>query len=102
MRMYYSADEAVGELEKRQADHNLITHIEEWRNAHGIVLPQIDAIGRLAFFARQIATCRYEDIVFQNIAHAAGLTPIWIEFTEDKFVASSPYKRSLASVLLCW
>ena len=100
-QMYFTAEEAAEELVKRQQDQELIAHIEEWRSARKIALPALPTRGPSAFFARQIATCRYEDFVFQNIAQSAGLTPIWIEFIEDKFVASSPYKRSLVHRYYC-
>ena len=100
-QMYFTPEEAKKELVRRQNDRELIAHVEAWRNEKKIVLPEFCARGSLAFFARQIATCRYEDIVFQNIAYSADLIPVWIEFTEDKFVASSPYKRSLVQQFHC-
>lgn len=100
-QMYFTAEDAAMELQKRQSDQDLVAHIEEWRNAQGIALPTLPTDKPAAYFARQIATCRYEDIVFQNIARSAGLTPVWIEFVEDKFVTHSPYKRSLVHRYYC-
>lgn len=99
--MYFTAEEAKRELVKRQNDQELVARIESWQRRSGIKMPSISIQGHLAFFARQIATCRYEDIVFNNIVRAVGLTPVWIEFVEDLFVTYSPYKRSLVHRYYC-
>lgn len=101
-QMYYTIEEAAEELKRRQDDHVLVAHIDAWIHSQGITLPmQLPLSEKAAFFARQIATCRYEDVVFRNMAIAGGFTPIWIEYTADKFISGSSYKRSLVHRFYC-
>jgi len=48
----------------------------------------------LAFLARHLATARYEDLAFVLLTEKAGLQPIWLTYTADRFVTCSPVKVS--------
>ena len=69
--------------------------VEAWWKSQGIGLPPLPQNRNLAVLARQVATFRYEDVVFQQLAVAAGLDPLWLELTSDKMSAESNYKKSL-------
>lgn len=102
MQKYYitSAD-ARSLLEARQRV-GLREQVEAWWRERGF--PHATCFrgrGFTATLARQVATARFEDIVFQRLAHRAGLTPLWLQSTQDKLVSSSTYKRSLTHPYLC-
>ena len=55
-----------------------------------------------AIFLRQLATCRYEDIVFCLLARKAELLPLWLEYTGDKMVQHSSLKRTYLRRQICY
>ncbi|MEN9557910.1 MAG: hypothetical protein RL141_279 [Candidatus Parcubacteria bacterium] len=71
--------------------------VEQWWKKRGWIAPaflrQYDTpIGCLL---RQVATARYEDCAFKLLAEYAGLKPVWLELTRDRFITGSDAKRSL-------
>lgn len=99
-RMYVEAAEAVGELRRRR---DIRRRVEAWWLESGWGLPPavsgLDA--PLALFARQLASARFEDILFYERARACGLLPVWLEYTGDRMSDRSPYKRSLLRRYVC-
>lgn len=98
-KFYYSPREAVMELKKRQTD-GIKEVVEDWWRKNGWTMPCIPA-GEFGMLVRQVATARYEDLLFMEMAKAVGLNPLWAEYTEDKFFLHSSYKRSLLKMFFC-
>lgn len=97
---YYSASQALQELGRRQ-NGDVRKVVEDWWIARGIPRAVLPEVPNMAVLARHVATARFEDIVFREMAVAAGFTPVWLEHTTDKFVSRSPYKRSLVVMGNC-
>lgn len=68
--------------------------VESWWLEQGLGLPSLPA-GDLGVLARQIASYRYEDVLFLDLARTAGLQPLWLELTSDRMSTNSNYKKSL-------
>lgn len=96
---YFSPKDAAGKLEMRQSS-GMREKIEKWWKSKGWPVPNIP-VGKFGILGRQIATARYEDLLFSEMAKAVGLKPLWIEYTEDKFSLHSSYKRSLVHMSHC-
>lgn len=92
--MYCTLENVHCELDSRE---ELKTEVENWWGA----LPPItfSALQKIAFFPRQVATCRYEDLLFWLMARKAGLKPLWMEYLQDK-VHFSGLKGSLFEMIL--
>ncbi|PIR77029.1 MAG: hypothetical protein COU30_04700, partial [Candidatus Magasanikbacteria bacterium CG10_big_fil_rev_8_21_14_0_10_38_6] len=88
---------ARAELEQRRQDVRLKQEVEQWWQSLGCGIPELpqDDGHLYALLARQVATARYEDIVFKFVAEAGGLAPLWGSYTGDKFSVHSAYKKSL-------
>lgn len=98
---YITTRDARSLLESRQRA-KLREQVEAWWRDNGF--PQATCFrgrGFTATLARQVATARFEDIVFQQLAERAGLAPVWLQSTQDKLVSSSTYKRSLTHPYVC-
>ncbi len=90
---YFSANAAVKELQRRRA---LRPHIEEYWATQGVQFPtSLCRDTPSAVMGRHVATFRYEDAVFIQMAEEVGLLPTWLTYTEDQFVTVSNGKRSL-------
>ncbi len=76
--------------------------VEGWWEKQGFPRPTfLPPAGRPAILLlRQVATARYEDILFFLMAQTVGLAPIWLEYTHDHFSGKSRYKRSLLQRLV--
>lgn len=75
---------------------NLRREVEQWWHSQGWFIPNLFFESTpIAAFGRAIATRRYEDALFLYYAKAAGLKPIWMEYTNGVFSSHSPFKRSL-------
>lgn len=97
MQQHYTSVRAAHEqLIRREA---LRSQVEAWWRSRGwsapSFLPPVEQPS--AFLLRHVATARFEDIVFSLMAQAAGLQPLWGEYTSDTFAAASSYKRSLVN-----
>lgn len=95
---YISLEEARDVLHERKA---LIPQVEAWWKEEGWKIPHIIHTGDAGFFARQLASFRYEDLVFQQMCHKAGLTPVWLPYEADRFSDQSSLKRSYVRPLFC-
>ncbi|MFH0791791.1 MAG: hypothetical protein V1905_01065 [bacterium] len=76
---YYELDEAVVELKRRQSDPALVALVasamgQAWNNCP---IP----MGRYGFLARQVASCRLEEIQFVKRCERAGIQPFQLEYT---------------------
>lgn len=90
---YVPLECAREELQKRSS---LRREVERWWKKDVKVMPPDLELFDVpaAVFARQLATCRYEDIVFCLMAKKAGLLPLWLEYTGDKMSPHSSLKRT--------
>lgn len=99
---FYTKENEVKALLLSRSD--MRQSIESWWADQGFGTPAFIRERKnvpMGIFARHVATARYEDIVFSLMARRAGLVPTWLEYTDDKFVSVSPYKRSLLHRQLC-
>lgn len=87
---------ALDQLRRREA---LRYEVERWWQRRGWPIPDfLPPVDRPSgFLLRHVATARFEDIVFSLMAQAAGLEPLWGEYTTDTFAAASSFKRSLVN-----
>ncbi len=90
---YFTLPQAIEELDRRRGQKNFI---EEWWKNKNWILPNLPPSQDLAIFARQVATCRYEDLLFFRLAKSYELNPFWMEYHRDSFSTASSFKRSLA------
>lgn len=99
-RYYFAVSEVRAELEQRQA---LRPVVEAWWLTNGWGLPPyfVTNPSLVGAICRQMATARYEDVVFACLAREAGLTPIWLEYLADNFSDKNSYKRSLLQRHIC-
>lgn len=98
-KFYYSPKDAVRELRKRRLS-GVKEEVEKWRKSKGWPESNIPS-GEFGILGRQIASARYEDLVFAEMAKGVGLSPLWVEYAEDKFSLHSSYKRSLVQMIYC-
>lgn len=98
-KFYFSARDAVKELQERQ-NSGVRSRIEKWWADREWPIPNFPN-GNFGMLARNIATARYEDLVFAEMAKAVSLQPFWLEYTLDKFVSASNFKRSLVEPFFC-
>ncbi len=89
---YISASQAKAQLRERA---ELRKAVEAFWLANGIPFPAALQSGGYAALGRHVPTFRFEDAVFTLMAEAAGLTPTWLGYAEDKFVTVSNFKVSL-------
>lgn len=95
--MYTNIGDAIGMLQERQAS-GLAERVEGWWVERGRSRPPLpQTLGRYAFWARQVATYRFEDALFELMARSIGCDPFWMEFTSDLFCTASEFKRSFGS-----
>ena len=87
---------ALDQLRRREA---LRPVVETWWEKRGWPIPDFlpPPDRPSGFLLRHVATARFEDVVFLLMARAAGLEPLWGEYTRDTFAASSSFKRSLVN-----
>ncbi|KND47367.1 MAG: hypothetical protein AB199_02980 [Parcubacteria bacterium C7867-004] len=89
---YTSAEEAIEELRRRQADPTFCAFIE---SLFGIEIPPMLLSGPMAIFSRPIASPSYEFCAFYEQAERIGLPAGVFEYTADKFVARNWEKYCL-------
>lgn len=98
--MYHSAHTVQAEIEARRP---LTQAVEAWWQEKGWGIPNIPPRNGhpLGILARHVATFRYEDALFVLLAEQAGLEPVWLEYTGDRFADVSPFKHSLGRPVFC-
>lgn len=89
---YVSASAAHNALEERKEFRH---QVEEWWKKEKYDVPIIMLRHRIGILARQVATCRFEDMIFKDMSQKNGFVPWWFEYTADKFVSNSSFKMSL-------
>lgn len=90
--IYWSLEEAVEELIRRQENTELVREVNEFLGPE-CPLPEGKLCGVLG---RQVASAREEDVQFEERCREIGLEPIFLEFPDDKFVTNNPAKTRLA------
>ncbi len=90
---YYDLNEAVAELRWRQKDAGLISKVA---SVVGADCPYY--FGENGFLARQVATCRLEDVDFLHRCSRVGLNPVWVEYLQDRFTVRNPDKNRLCKI----
>ena len=95
---YYKPEGAVAELKRRQSDSALVTLVasvmgQTWNNCP---IP----MGLYGFLARQVASCRLEEIQFVERCESVGLQPFQLEYTGDQFTTRSLDKMRLTRILV--
>lgn len=91
---YVDYRDAHRQLLERRENFDLRKKVDNFFLQASCGIPQLPDIP-FALLARQIATARYEDIVFQLIARVAGLDPVWSPYHGDVFSSQSAYKKTL-------
>lgn len=99
-RFYTKLTEARETLLARR---ELRERVEAWWHSEGWGLPPHYHLTHepIAAFCRQMATARYEDVVFYQLAREAGLLPLWLEYLGDVASEKNTYKRSLLVRHIC-
>jgi hypothetical protein len=88
---YTPLEQAYCTLEERRS---LRGSVEKYWSSRGFTVPAVFSQEPLGFICRHIATGRYEDCVFILMTERAGLRPLWLTYTGDRFVTCSPVKFS--------
>jgi len=97
---YWSLEEAIKELKKRQLNSGLRGSIEKKYKIHDF-LPQLLSVREpCGFLGRHMAAARLEEIQFYDRCLKSGLKPIWLIYLEDKFHPGNPSKMRLAKVCI--
>lgn len=100
-QFYCSIHQAVKELAVRQRT-GVCERVAAWQSRQGFPVSPIPTLERgVAILGRHVATARFEDIVFSEMARSAGLIPGWFEYSGDRFATASAFKRSLVRPQLC-
>lgn len=94
--IYFTFDEALEEIKRRQGDANLIARIVEDLKEIPAPLSISTKINSVLF--RQISTPNYETRRFLHLSDGGDLKPVLWEYLQDKFVSNNEYKRSLGKV----
>jgi hypothetical protein len=103
---YYTRPSHVQSIHSdRLTNKDVYAHIERqveslW-STHGFSLPVLPDLYNSAILARQLATARFEDLLFREMAKAIGYTPTWWPFECDIFTDRSPLKRSYLHPHMC-
>ena len=101
--MYVSISEAVVELKNRQQT-GMREQVEHWWGQKGWPKPPkaiLNGCDNKAVFSRHVPTARYEDLCFWQMATNASLAPTLFNYTVDRFVSVSSFKRSLLQHFVC-
>lgn len=91
---YFELKEAIKELKRRQEneDQKLIKNID-------VVLGNCPIpFGPYGFLDEHIATCGIEDELFAKRCIEAGIKPLWLENSRDRFYSLNPYKMRLIRI----
>lgn len=95
--MYIPIEEAVVELKRRQGDESLREAVESFLlNDIPASLQNQDDLKAVLF--RNIFTPDYELEVFEGIAERFSLSPVLLEYIDDKFVAINEDKYALGKL----
>lgn len=82
-------------LEICNARKHLREQVEAWWKRQNLPPHPLSFEPPKALLARQIASARYEDLLFNHMAKSAGFDPCWLELLNDIFVSTSSYKRAM-------
>ncbi len=95
--MYTELNDARVQIKTRFAEPGLKEEVENFLKN----LPeQIRCLSRpMAVMARQVATPNFESIRFWETTSGNGLTPIWLEYSRDRFSSANVDKVMLAKLI---
>lgn len=97
--LFTNAHEAVRILTQRQSDRVLREKTHALLGAHASRILDMCNNKPIALLFRQVATPSRETALFLDTAQSLGLTPLILEYHDDKFVsAHNPYKRALGKL----
>ena len=96
---YYVPLQEAFEMLRSRA--HLVPIVEEWWWDQGWTVSNFPHAGGAGCLARQLATFRYEDALFQEMNRIAGLVPVWCPYQADKFSGASSLKKSYIRPLFC-
>lgn len=90
---YVPLEEAREKLLERRA---IRPQVEMWWEEKGMPFPELllDQTKQFGLNVRQLASCRYEDLLFIAMCEKGGLTPLWAPYERDWYVDKSPLKCS--------
>lgn len=90
---YVPLEDAREKLLERRA---IRSKIEAWWEERGMPFPEplLDQTKQFGLNVRQLASCRYEDLLFITMCEQGGLTPLWAPYERDWYVDKSPLKCS--------
>lgn len=94
MTRYYENTEAADELKKRAG---MRAQVEAWWRECGAGIPPVNGHLQIprGLIGRHVATFRYEDEIFVQLAQEVGLHPLWLEYLGDRFTTAAPVKLAL-------
>ena len=92
---YFSIEDARKEIVRRRNDHELRKKIEAFLGSE-----MIDVFGDepRAVFSQYVANVANDTIHFLNQENNIGLKPLFLEYSDDKFVAKNPGKYLLGRI----
>ncbi len=93
--VYTSLPEALIILDKRRKDSELMAKVEKLLNGD---IPEILKAQKCGVQFRQIATPNNDTKHFLKITKEFGLTPVFMEYHDDKFSSNNSFKRSLGQL----
>jgi hypothetical protein len=93
--VYTSLEEAQEQIKERRKDSELEKKVEEY--LHGDV-PEPLKDGVKAVLYRQVVSPNYEFRCFLDLIKDKKITPMFLEYPEDKFTSINPLKHSLAKM----
>jgi hypothetical protein len=93
---FATMEEAMAELERRRNDPELMKKVEEYFKDIGIPEPLRDE-PKLVLF-RQLATPNIEVSRFMIIADGTGISPLFLEYYDDKFTSNNEWKWYLGKL----
>ncbi|MCW1929738.1 MAG: hypothetical protein KIH62_000310 [Candidatus Kerfeldbacteria bacterium] len=89
---YVRLEEAAKRLREREHLRAEVSRFWEEQKWGAPPIPVNDC--NLAVISRNLATARFEDIVYAALARQAGLEPVWSTLNGDKMCAGSPIKTT--------
>ncbi len=93
--VYSKFFDAITEVKARWENDDLRKAVEE---RLGGDIPEVFQQGPKATIVRYIASPNVESYYFHDLAELSGLDPLYLEFTQDKFVAKNPSKYHLCKL----
>lgn len=97
--LYTSLEEAVVELHRRRADRALCDAVAKFHRVHP---PEFLDGGPNAFFVRPVFSADLELERFSTLSQLAGLLPLCLEVSRDRFYSFNREKYRRGKLTFCW